>query len=97
MVQRLVVVLLVVGFLIGLVCDGNAKIEVVVGSATELKVIKAEKITWNKDDTKMVRIPEQFEIIPSRVIAATYDEFGDLVSPKIVIPEKKGKVLFESY
>ncbi|HIO39252.1 MAG TPA: hypothetical protein EYN27_09935, partial [Rhodospirillales bacterium] len=49
----------------------------VVASAEELKGIKAKKITWKKDGAKMVRIPEKFEVVPSRTEPAVYDEFGD--------------------
>ena len=40
----------------GFVRAENAK-EVVVASAEELKGIKAKKITWKKDDAKMMLIP----------------------------------------
>ena len=53
--------------------------EVVIASAEELKGIKAKKITWKKDDAKMVLIPESFARTKD-----TYTEFGDLVSGKVV-------------
>ena len=77
MVQRLLAVLLMVA-LVGLVRAGDAK-ELVVSRAKGLKGIKAKKITWKKDGAKMVRIPKKLE---KKVIAATYDESGNLVSPE---------------
>ena len=69
--------------LVGFVCAEDAK-DVVIGNAKELKGIKAKKITWKKDGAKMVRIPNRLQM---GVKSATYDEFGNLVSP-----EKKVKV-----
>ena len=92
MVQRSVVVLLVMFVvLVGLVRAEDAK-EVVVASAKELKGIKAKKIIWKKDGAKMVRIPEEFEVVPSRTEPPVYDKFGDLVKAETVIPAKKVKV-----
>ena len=88
-VQRIFAVLLVA--LVGSVCAADAK-EVVVASAKELKGIKAKKIIWKKDGAKMVRIPEEFEVVPSRTEPAVYDEFGDLIKAETVIAEKKVKV-----
>jgi formylglycine-generating enzyme required for sulfatase activity len=92
MIQRFVVVLLVMFVvLVGLVRAEDAK-EVVVASAKELKGIKANKIIWKKDGAKMVRIPEEFEVVPSRTEPPVYDKFGDLVKAETVIPAKKVKV-----
>ena len=92
--SRILAVLLMV-IVVVLVRAEDAK-EVVVSSAKELKGIKATTIIWKKDGAKMVRIPEKFKINPAtrEVIEATYDKFGDLVSPEqeIVTPEKKVKV-----
>ena len=90
MAQRVVVALLIV-VLVGLVRAEDAK-EVVVASAKELKGIKANKIIWKKDGAKMVRIPEEFEVVPSRTEPPVYDKFGDLVKAETVIPAKKVKV-----
>ena len=79
MAKKLVFVLLVMTVvLVELLLAEDTK-EVVVESAKELKGIKAKKITWKKDGAKMVRIPEKLE---KKVIAATYDESGNLVSPE---------------
>ena len=63
-------------------------------SAKELKGIKAKNITWQKDEAKIVRIPEQFKITPAtrEVIAATDDEFGDIVSPEREAITQENKV-----
>ena len=90
MVQRFIAVLLLVA-LVGLVRAEDAK-EVVVASAEELKGIKAKIIIWKKDGAKMVRIPEKFEVVPSRTEPAVYDEFGDLIKAETIIPEKMAKV-----
>ena len=95
MVQRLVIWLLMVA-LVGSVRAEDAK-EVVVASAKELKGIKATTIIWKKDGAKMVRIPEIFEVVPSRTEPTVYDKFGDLVKAETVISEKKGKVLFGAF
>ena len=95
MVQRLVIWLLMVA-LVGSVRAEDAK-EVVVSSAKELKGIKATTIIWKKDGAKMVRIPEIFEVVPSRTEPTVYDKFGDLVKAETVISEKKGKVLFGAF
>ena len=59
---------------------------VVVGSVKELKGITAKKIIWKKDGAKMVWIP--YEVVtPEKTVPAVYDEFGDLVSAEIVVPE----------
>ncbi|HIC16739.1 TPA: hypothetical protein EYO77_01355, partial [Candidatus Poribacteria bacterium] len=79
MAKKLVFVLLVMTVvLVELLLAEDTK-EVVVESAKELKGIKAKKITWKKDGAKMVRIPEKLE---KKVIAPTYDESGNLVSPE---------------
>ena len=59
---------------------------VAVGSAQELKGITAKKIIWKKDDAEMVLIPYKV-VIPEKTVPAVYDEFGDLVSAEIVVPE----------
>ena len=79
MAKKLVFVLLVMTVvLVELLLAEDTK-EVVVESAKELKGVKAKKITWKKDGAKMVRIPEKLE---KKVIAATYDESDNLVSPE---------------
>ena len=93
MVQRFIAMLLMV-VLVGLVRAEDVK---VVASAEELKGVKAKIIIWKKDGAKMVRIPEKFEVVPSRTEPAVYDEFGDLVKAETVISEKKGKVLFGAF
>ena len=40
----------------------------------------------------MVRIPEEFEVVPSRTEPTVYDKFGDLIKAETVIPAKKVKV-----
>ena len=59
---------------------------VAVGSAQELKGITAKKIIWKKDEAEMVLIPYKV-FIPEKTVPAVYDEFGDLVSAEIVVPE----------
>jgi len=57
--------------------------EVVVGSAKELKGVTAKKIIWKKDGAKMVQVPANLSGTGTReVVAAVYNEFGDLVTPK---------------
>ena len=65
---------------------------VVVENTEELKSIKARKITWQKDRTMMVRIPEKWSVVPAEVVAATYDKFGDLIMAETIIPERKIQV-----
>ena len=60
---------------------------VAVGSAQELKGIAAKKIIWKKDDAEMVLIPYEVVVVPEEIKPAVYDEFGDLVSAEIVVPE----------
>ena len=92
MVRRFVIFFLVMFVvLVGSVRAEDAK-EVVVASAKELKGIKATTIIWKKDGAKMVRIPEEFEVVPSRTEPPVYDKFGDLVKAETVIPAKKVKV-----
>ena len=62
---------------------------VVVENAEELESIKARKITWQKDRTMMVRIPEKWGVVPAEAVAATYDKFGDLIMAETIIPERK--------
>jgi formylglycine-generating enzyme required for sulfatase activity len=66
---------------------------VVVGSAEELKGITAKKIIWKKDGAKMVLIPYKV-FMPEKTVPAVYDEFGDLVSAEIVVPEHINSLLF---
>ena len=85
MFQRLVILLLVMLVLFAvLICDGNAE-EVVVTSAEELKGIKAKKITWKKDDAKMVLvkpyIPVEYEE------KATFDRLGNPITKKIRVSD----------
>ena len=65
---------------------------VVVEHAEELESIKARKITWKKDRTMMVRIPEKWGVVPAEAVAATYDKFGDLIMAETIIPERKIQV-----
>jgi len=60
---------------------------VAVGSAQELKGITAKRIIWKKDEAEMVLIPYEVVVVPREIKPAVYDEFGDLVSAKIVVPE----------
>ena len=60
---------------------------VVVGSAKELKGIAAKKVIWKTDEAEMVLIPYKV-VIPEKTEPAVYDEFGDLVSAEIVVPEQ---------
>ena len=62
---------------------------VAVGSAQELKGITAKRIIWKKDEAEMVLIPYEVVVVPREIKPAVYDEFGDLVSAKIVVPEQK--------
>ena len=66
---------------------------VAVGSAPELKGITAEKIIWKKDEAEMVLIPYKV-VIPEKTVPAVYDEFGDLVSAEIVVPEQINSLPF---
>ncbi len=66
---------------------------VAVGSAQELKGITAKKIIWKKDEAEMVLIPYKV-FIPEKTVPAVYDEFGDLVSSEIVVPEHINSLLF---
>ena len=45
----------------------------------------------------MVRIPEGWDVVPAKVIAATYDKFGDLITAETMIPEKTVKVFDAFY
>ena len=91
MIRRLVVVMLMTIVLVDVVRVEDVK-EVVVKSAKELKSIKSNQIIWQKDGAKMVRIPENFEVVPSQTEPIVYDEFGDLIKAETVIPEKMVKV-----
>ena len=66
----------------------------VVGSAKELKGVKAKKIIWKKDGAKMVRIP-YVGLTSAKNELAVYDEFGNLVKAETIVPkEKKLAVLY---
>ena len=65
--------------------------------AEDEKGITAKKITWKKDGAKMVRIPEGWDVVPAKVIAATYDKFGNLITAETMIPEKTVKVFDAFY
>ena len=65
--------------------------------AEDEKGITAKKITWKKDGAKMVRIPEGWDAVPAKVIAATYDKFGNLITAETMIPEKTVKVFDAFY
>ena len=65
--------------------------------AEDEKGITAKKIIWKKDGAKMVRIPERWDVVPTKVIAATYDKFGDLITAETMIPEKTVKVFDAFY
>ena len=71
MVTRSAVVLLVLVVIAGWVRAEGEK-EVVVESAEELKGIKAKKVTWEKDGTKMVFIPATEFLMGTK--ASTLDE-----------------------
>ena len=106
MVQRSIILLLLVVVLAG--CKDESRkpkeniqppglIENVKEDITEEKPFvsidsEGGKIVWNKDAAEMVRIPEVFEIIPSRTEPAVYDEFDNLIKAETVIPEKMVKV-----
>ena len=66
---------------------------VAVGSAQGLKGITAKKIIWKKDEAEMVLIPYKV-VIPEKTVPAVYDEFGDLVSAEIVVPEQINSLPF---
>ena len=98
MVQRLVVVLFMV-VLVDSVYTRNRSLpsqwnppvrakdakEVVVASAKELKGIKAKKITWKKDGSKMVLVkpyaPVQYEE------KATFDRVGNPITKKVKVSD----------
>ena len=65
--------------------------------AEDEKGITAKKIIWKKDEAKMVRIPERWDVVPAKVIAATYDKFGILITAETMIPEKTVKVFDAFY
>ena len=65
----------------------------IVDSTNELKKIKAKKIIWKKDEAEMVLIPYKV-VIPEKTVPAVYDEFGDLVSAEIVVPEQINSLPF---
>ena len=60
----------------------------VVGSAKELKGVKAKKIIWKKDGAKMVRIP-YVGLTPAKNELAVYDEFGNLVKAETIVPKER--------
>ena len=59
--------------------------------------VTAKKIIWKKDGAEMVRIPEGWDVVPAKVIAATYDKFGNLITAETMIPEKTVKVFDAFY
>ena len=61
MIKRLVIVTMVLIIVsVNLALTEETK-WIVVRNVKKLKGIKAEKITWQKDDAKMVRIPKTFK------------------------------------
>ena len=56
-----------------------------------------KEVIWKKDGAKMVWIPEMWGVVPAKVIAATYDKFGDLITAETMIPEKTVKVFDAFY
>jgi len=64
----------------------------VISNAEELKTVKSKQIIWKKDGAKMMLIPEEFEIVPTKTVPAVYEEFGDLVKAVTIIPEKKFQI-----
>ncbi len=56
-----------------------------------------KEVIWKKDRAKMVWIPEMWGVVPAKVIAATYDKFGDLITAETMIPEKTVKVFDAFY
>ena len=93
--MRNVIWFLTLATFIGCQDQTNIQPQDIINTAKELKEITAKKITWKKDAAKMARIPEKLEMVPEtkEIIAAAYNEFGDLVSPKreVIIPEKTVK------
>ena len=85
-VQRPVILLLLLMMvvLVGLVRAEDAK-EVIIGSAKELKGIKAKKITWKKDGAKMMlvkpHIPAQYEK------KKTFDRRGNPITKEIKVSD----------
>ncbi|MDP7089662.1 MAG: hypothetical protein QGG20_07975, partial [Dehalococcoidia bacterium] len=56
-----------------------------------------KEVIWKRDGAKMVWIPEMWGVVPAKVIAATYDKFGDLITAETMIPEKTVKVFDAFY
>ena len=79
-------------FLLVLVIHSAEKRVPVIESAKKLAEAKARKCVWQKDRSIMVQIPEAFEVIPSKVLPAVYNESGDLVQAETIIPEKKVQI-----
>ncbi|MFP6723725.1 MAG: SUMF1/EgtB/PvdO family nonheme iron enzyme [Candidatus Poribacteria bacterium] len=85
-VQRPVILLLLLMMvvLVGLVRAEDAK-EVIIGSAKELKGIKAKKITWKKDGAKMMlvkpHVPAQYEE------KKTFDRRGNPITKEIKVSD----------
>ena len=75
MIKRLVIVTMVLIIVtLNLALTEETK-WIVVRNVKKLKGIKAEKITWQKDDAKKVRIPKKFK-------RTTHNELSNLVSQK---------------
>ena len=75
MIKRLVIVTMVLTIVsVNLALTEETK-WIVVRNVKKLKGIKAKKITWQKDDAKMVRIPKKFK-------RTTHNELSNLVSQK---------------
>ena len=75
MIKRLVIVTMVLIIVsVNLALTEETK-WIVVRNVKKLKGIKAEKITWQKDDAKMVRIPKTFK-------EATHNKLDNLVMTK---------------
>ena len=66
----------------------------VISEAEELKTVKDKKIIWKNDEAKMILIPQ---VIPAITIPAEYDEFGDLVKPETIIPEKSNAFFMDAH
>ena len=85
-VQRPVILLLLLMMVVwvGLVRAEDAK-EVIIGSAKELKGIKAKKITWKKDGAKMMlvkpHVPAQYEE------KKTFDRLGNPITKEIKVSD----------
>lgn len=82
MVQRFIVVLLIMVVWVGCGKDESGKPgekKVPLQNSKKITKDSPKKITWDKDGAEMVLIPAGF-----RETGDSYDEFGDLVSSKVV-------------